>query len=230
MNIILMGPPGAGKGTQARMIEEQYNVIQLSTGDMLRETIKEGGELGQDLKKILDSGDLVPDEMMIEMIAERISKPDCINGFILDGFPRTVGQAKALEKMLEDLDKSLNAVIKIDVDEDALVDRICGRFTCSECGEGFHDTFKKLEKDNICDNCGAVDKFTRRSDDVPETVKARLQTYNNQTAPILPFYKESGLLQTVDGMAPMHDVAVQIDEILRSAPELSTQERHKMHS
>lgn len=214
MNIILMGPPGAGKGTQARLIEDKYGMIQLSTGDMLRATIAEGGDLGQDLKKILDSGTLVPDEMMIEMIANRISQPDCEKGFILDGFPRTVGQAKALDKMLENLDKRLKAVIKIEVDEDALVERISGRFTCGECGEGYHDSFKQPSVEGVCDNCGAKDAFTRRSDDTPDTVRGRLDVYNNQTAPILPFYKESGLLKKVDGMASMQQVAEQIDEIL----------------
>ena len=214
MNIILMGPPGAGKGTQARLIEEKYGMVQLSTGDMLRATIAKGDELGQDLKKILDSGALVPDEMMIEMIAKRIQQPDCKNGFILDGFPRTVGQAKALDKMLESQGKQLKAVIKIEVEEDALVERICGRFTCSECGEGYHDKYKQPKVEGVCDNCGAKDSFVRRSDDNEQTVRNRLEIYNNQTAPILPFYKESGLLKKVDGMASMQEVTEQIDEIL----------------
>ena len=214
MNIILIGPPGAGKGTQARKIEDEHGAVHLSTGDMLRATIKAGGALGEDLKKILDSGSLVPDEMMIEMISQRISEPDCQNGFILDGFPRTVAQAKALEKMLETNNKNLDAVIKIEVDEDALVKRISGRFTCQECGEGYNDYFKKPRVEDKCDNCGAVDSFVRRSDDTPETVRSRLKTYQAQTAPILPYYKESGLLYTVDGMAPFNEVTAQIEEIL----------------
>jgi len=222
MNIILMGAPGAGKGTQARKIEERYNIPQLSTGDMLRATIAEGGELGGDLKKILDSGSLVPDDMMVEMISKRISQPDCANGFILDGFPRTVAQAKALEKMLEDLNKKLDSVIKIEVDEDDLVERICGRFTCGCCGEGYHDEFKQPKVEDKCDNCGAEGEFIRRDDDTPETVRGRLEIYNNQTAPILPFYKESGLLKKVDGMASMQEVADQINEILGPKDNIPT--------
>lgn len=214
INIILIGPPGAGKGTQARKIEERYGAVQLSTGDMLRETIKMGGELGDDLKKILDSGQLVPDELMIEMISNRIQMPDCEKGFILDGFPRTVTQAKSLEKMLEDAGKKLDAVIKIDVDEEDLVERIVGRFTCGECGEGYHDTFKRPEVDNVCDNCGAVDSFKRRSDDNEDAIRTRLKAYHDQTAPILPFYKEKGLLQTVDGRESMAAVTAQIYVVL----------------
>ncbi|MGM0421487.1 MAG: adenylate kinase [Pseudomonadota bacterium] len=214
MNIILIGPPGAGKGTQARRIEEQHGAVHLSTGDMLRATIKSGDALGQDLKKILDAGALVPDEMMIEMISHRIAQPDCQKGFILDGYPRTVAQAKALEKMLENNNRDLDAVIKIEVDEEALVKRISGRFTCKECGEGYNDYFKTPKVENKCDNCGAVDSFVRRTDDTPETVRERLKTYHAQTAPILPYYKESGLLQTVDGMLPMPEVTAQINAIL----------------
>ncbi len=214
LNIILIGPPGAGKGTQARKIEERYGAVQLSTGDMLRETIKGGGELGEDLKKILDSGQLVPDELMIEMISKRIQMPDCEHGFILDGFPRTVTQAKSLEKMLEDANKKLDAVIKIDVDEEDLVERITGRFTCGECGEGYHDIFKKPAKANVCDNCGAVDSFKRRSDDNEDAIRTRLKAYHGQTAPILPFYKEKGMLKTVDGRESMESVTAQIFTIL----------------
>ena len=214
LNLILIGPPGAGKGTQARKIQERYGAVQLSTGDMLRETIKQGSPLGDDLKKILDSGQLVPDEMMIEMLQARIQLPDCQKGFILDGFPRTVTQAKALEKMLENLGQKLDVVIRIEVDEEDLIERICGRFTCSECGEGYHDQFKTPDVENKCDNCGAVDSFKRRSDDNPDTVKSRLKAYHEQTAPILPYYKEAGLLKTVDGRESMGHVTAQIFVIL----------------
>lgn len=214
LNIILIGPPGAGKGTQARKIEERYGAVQLSTGDMLRETIKQGGALGDDLKKILDAGQLVPDELMVEMISNRIQMPDCERGFILDGFPRTVTQAKSLEKMLEDASKKLDAVIKIDVDEEDLVERITGRFTCGECGEGYHDQFKRPDVEHICDNCGAVDSFKRRSDDNEDTIRARLKAYHDMTAPILPYYKEKGLLKTVDGRETMDHVTAQIFTIL----------------
>ena len=214
VNLILIGPPGAGKGTQARKIQGRYGAVQLSTGDMLRETIKQGGSLGEDLKKILSSGQLVPDEMMIEMLQARIQMPDCQNGFILDGFPRTVTQAKALEKMLENLDKKLDVVIRIEVDEEDLVERICGRFTCAECGEGYHEQFKQPTIEGKCDNCGAVDSFKRRPDDNEDTIKARLKAYHDQTAPILPYYKEAGLLKTVDGRESMADVTAQIFAVL----------------
>tara|TARA_B100000686_G_scaffold210575_1_gene217352 strand:+ start:1922 stop:2608 length:687 start_codon:yes stop_codon:yes gene_type:complete len=223
LNLILIGPPGAGKGTQARKIQQRYGAVQLSTGDMLRDTIKKGGELGDDLKKILDSGQLVPDEMMIEMLQGRLQLPDCQKGFILDGFPRTVTQAKALEKMLETIDQKLDAVIRIEVDEEDLVERICGRFTCAKCGEGYHDKFKRPDVENVCDNCGAVDSFKRRTDDTPDTVKSRLKAYHDQTAPILPFYKETGLLRTVDGRESMDDVTVQMFAIL---DEENTEQGH----
>ena len=214
MNIILIGPPGAGKGTQARILTEKYGIRQLSTGDMFRERIASGDEFGKKAKGIMDLGQLVPDEMTIQMIAERISQPDCKGGFILDGFPRNVAQAEALEKMLKERNMKLDAVIQIEVDDEKLIERISGRFACGGCGEGFHDTFKKPKVKDTCDSCGQVGKFARRSDDNAETVRERLVTYHNKTKPILPYYIERGMLKTVDGMAPMDQVTKSIEAIL----------------
>lgn len=213
MNIILLGPPGAGKGTQARQLEEKYGMVQLSTGDMLRAAIKKGEPLGLEAKSIMDAGKLVPDDLMIRLIEARIDQPDCSKGFILDGFPRTVPQAEALDKMLEAKGKKLDAVIEMQVDEEALVARVAGRFTCSKCGEGYHDTFKKPKKDGVCDVCGGGE-FSRRADDNAETMKTRLQSYRDLTAPILPYYRGKGAIKSVDGMASMGDVFKAIEKAL----------------
>ena len=216
MNIILIGPPGAGKGTQARMLEEKYGMIQLSTGDMLRAAIKNAEPLGLEAKGLMDAGKLVPDDLMVRMIEARIAKPDCAKGFILDGFPRTVPQAQALDAMLTAQNKRLDAVIELKVDEVALIARVSGRFTCAKCGEGFHDSFKPPQKAGVCDSCGGTE-FTRRPDDNAETMKTRLKAFHEQTAPILPFYQGKGLLKAVDGMAPMGDVAVALAALLGKA-------------
>ncbi len=213
MNIILLGPPGAGKGTQARQLEEKYGLIQLSTGDMLRASIKNGEPLGKEAKAIMDAGKLVPDELMIRLIDSRIGQPDCARGFILDGFPRTVPQAEALDAMLAAKGKKLDFVVEMKVDESALVARVSGRFTCAKCGEGYHDTFKPTKKPGVCDSCGGAD-FTRRPDDNAETMKARLKAYNDQTAPILPYYRDKGMLKSVDGMAPMGEVFNALEKVL----------------
>jgi adenylate kinase len=213
MNILLLGPPGAGKGTQARDLQDKYGMVQLSTGDMLRAAIKNGEPLGQQAKKIMDAGDLVPDDLMISLIKERIAQPDCEQGFILDGFPRTVPQAKALDVMLADSGKKLDAVVELTVDEKKLVERVSGRFTCANCGAGYHDTFKMPQKTEVCDSCGGT-VFLRRPDDNAETMKARLKAYREQTAPILPYYRERGMLQTVDGMASMENVFCAIEKTL----------------
>ena len=213
MNIVLLGPPGAGKGTQARRLQEKFGLVQLSTGDMLRAAVASGSVLGQRAKKIMESGELVPDEIMIDMIAERIAEPDCRNGFILDGFPRTTGQAEALDRMLAQKGLKLDAVIEIKVDDAALVDRISGRFTCKTCGEGYHDRHKRPKKDGVCDVCGGVE-FIRRADDNAQTVRARLAAYHAQTAPILPYYRERGRLKSVDGMADLETVARAIAAVL----------------
>ena len=215
MNLILLGPPGAGKGTQAKRLEDRHGLVQLSTGDMLRAVVASGVPLGQQAKEIMAAGKLMPDELMIEMIADRISKPDCATGFILDGFPRTVPQAEALDRMLEDKGLKLDHVIEMKVDDAALVERITGRYTCAKCGQGYHDKFQTPKVDGVCDNCGSTE-FTRRADDNAETVTTRLAAYHKQTAPILPYYKERGVLETVDGMADIDVVTEQIEALLKA--------------
>ena len=213
MNLILLGPPGAGKGTQARRLEDTRGLVQLSTGDMLRAMVAEGGPLGQQAKDIMSAGKLMPDELMVKIIAERISKPDVANGFILDGFPRTVAQAESLDTMLSDKGLKLDHVIEMKVVDDILVERITGRYTCAKCGKGYHDVFEKPKVEGVCDVCGSTE-FKRRADDNADTVKTRLAQYHEQTAPILPYYQSRGVLKTVDGMAEIDDVTKQIEGIL----------------
>lgn len=213
MNLILLGPPGAGKGTQAARLEREKGLIQLSTGDMLRAAGASGSELGTRIKTIMNEGKLVPDDIIIAMIADRIGQADCANGFILDGFPRTVPQAEALDRMLKEKGLKLDHVIEMRVDDDALIDRIAGRYACAGCGAGYHQSFKQPKADSVCDACGGK-KFTRRDDDQPETVRARLVAYHEQTAPILPYYEAKGSLRSVDGMASIPEVARQIDRVL----------------
>lgn len=213
MNIILLGPPGAGKGTQARLLQDKRGMVQLSTGDMLRAAIKNGEPLGLEAKQIMDSGKLVPDDLMIRMIDARIDAPDCAKGFILDGFPRTVPQAEALDIMLAAKGKRLDAIIQLTVDEAMLIARVAGRYTCAKCGAGYHDRFKPTKMSGICDHCGSVE-FTRRADDNAETMQTRLAAFAEQTAPILPYYSGKGLLKTVDGMAPMPQVFAGIEAVL----------------
>lgn len=213
MNIVLLGPPGAGKGTQAKRIEERYGVVQLSTGDMLRAAVASGSEIGRKAKAIMDAGQLVPDEVVIALISERIDRPDAKKGFILDGFPRTTKQAEALDKMLSDKGLKLDHVIELEVDDEALIDRISGRFTCARCGAGYHDRYHRPKKDGVCDKCGSTE-FVRRADDKAETVKTRLAAYHAQTAPILPYYRARGALKSVDGMASIDDVTAAITRIL----------------
>lgn len=215
MNIILLGPPGAGKGTQARRLQERYKLQQLSTGDMLRAHVAAEDEIGRQVKDIMAKGAYVPDALMIKMIAKRIQAPDCFAGFILDGFPRTTPQAEALDDMLRAQGRPLDAVIEMKVDEGELIARISGRFTCSKCGAGYHDEFKKPKTEGICDECGN-NEFVRRPDDKAETVAARLDVYNQQTAPILPYYKEKGVLRSVDGMANIDTVTAELSAIIDS--------------
>ncbi len=213
MNLILMGPPGAGKGTQAKRLEDGRGLIQLSTGDMLRATVESGSEVGQQAKAIMERGELVSDEIMIAMIRDRIQHRDCENGFILDGFPRTVAQAEALDEMLTTMDVRLDHVIEMKVDDGILVDRVSGRFSCTNCGTGYHDRFQKPRREGVCDSCGGTE-FTRRKDDNAETVASRLEAYHTQTAPLLPYYKEQGTLKSVDGMADIDEVTRQIEAVL----------------
>lgn len=215
MNILLLGPPGAGKGTQAKRLEERYGMVQLSTGDMLRAERASGSALGQQVQAIMDAGKLVSDEIMIALIAQRIASLKG-KGFILDGFPRTVPQAEALDEMLQKNDLALDHVIVLTVDEDALVDRISGRFSCKNCGASYHDRYHRPKQEGRCDICGSSD-FIRRPDDNAETVKARLTAYRDQTAPILPYYRRRGVLRAIDGMADIDAVTQQIETILNSA-------------
>ncbi len=215
MNIILLGPPGAGKGTQAKMLETKRNMVQLSTGDMLRQVVATGSELGQEAKRIMDAGQLMPDELMIRLISERIDR-DCGDGFILDGFPRTVRQAESLDRMLTEKGLKLQVVIEMKVDEEALIARIIGRFSCSACGAGYHDEFQRPKTAGVCDACGGTE-FLRRDDDNEETVRARMEAYNSQTAPILPHYDAKGVLRTIDGMASIEETAHRIEAILEAA-------------
>jgi adenylate kinase len=213
MNLILLGPPGAGKGTQAKEIETRHGLVQLSTGDMLRAAVKAGTEVGKRAKSIMEKGELVPDEVVIKIISDRIDQPDCQNGFILDGFPRTLAQASALDEMLARKNKKLDAVIDFKVDANKLVERIVGRYTCAKCGAGYHDTFKQPKVEGVCDVCGGT-AFTRRADDNAETVTTRLMAFYRDTSPLTGYYYCKGNLHAVDGMAPIGEVAAAIEKLL----------------
>jgi adenylate kinase len=219
MRVILIGPPGAGKGTQAERLSKKYGVPSISTGDLFRARVKDPNDpLGKQLKEIMDKGQLVPNEITVKMISERLDQPDCKNGFILDGFPRSVEQAESLEKMLAEKGIKLDGVVQLAVDDDKLVERISGRYSCgnSACKEGYHDTFKKPADPHACDKCGGKDNWVRRSDDNAETVRGRLHTYHTQTAPILPFYQARKQLKIVDGMQGMDEVTAQIEGVLEN--------------
>jgi len=220
MNIILLGPPGAGKGTQSKRLEARDGFVQISTGDMLRAEVQAGSELGLKAKAIMERGDFIPDPIMIEMIQQRVQQPDCGKGFILDGFPRTEAQARALDSMLSRLTMQIDAVLLLDVDEPTLIDRIAGRFTCAKCGEGYNDSFKPTKMPNICDVCGSHE-FVRRPDDNRETVQKRFDVYRNQTTPILPYYQAEGRLMKVDGMASIDAVSVEIDAALEKTGHIT---------
>jgi len=213
MNLILLGPPGAGKGTQAEQISAKHGIVQLSTGEMLRAAVKAGTEVGLKAKAIIESGGLVSDEIVVGIISERIDQPDCANGFILDGFPRTLPQAAALETLLGTKGKTLDAVIEIKVDDEALVERITGRFSCADCGTGYHDKYKVPAEEGVCDKCGST-QFSRRADDNEETVRNRLMAYYRETAPLIGYYFAKNRLKSVDGMADIDEVARQINAIL----------------
>jgi adenylate kinase len=213
VNLILLGPPGAGKGTQAKLLEDKKGYKQLSTGDMLRSAIAAGTDMGKKAKVVMDRGDLVSDDIVVSIIAERLDKPDVKKGFILDGFPRNQAQAEALDRMLDDKGLKLDAVIEMKVDDEALVKRLAGRYTCAKCGKGYHDEFEKPKKPGVCDVCGSTE-FVRRADDNAKTVRDRLQIYNKQTAPLVDYYGRTGVLHKVNGMADIHVVTRLIEDVL----------------
>jgi adenylate kinase len=215
MNLILLGAPGAGKGTQAKRIAQEFGIVQLSTGDMLRAEASSGTAIGKQADEIMRAGRLVPDEMIIELIDKRLDHEDCRGGFILDGFPRTLPQATALDAMLARKRLKLDKVISIEVDDEAMVERISGRYTCARCGEGYHDRFKQPKVDGVCDVCGSTE-FVRRADDNAETVRQRLKAYHSQTKPIIAYYDEKVLIRRVDGMRPIDEVTAEIIAALRS--------------
>ena len=213
VNIILLGPPGAGKGTQAQRLVANRGMVQLSTGDMLRAAVKAGTPVGLQAKAVMDAGELVSDAIVSALIGERLDQAEAEGGAIFDGYPRTEAQAEALDMLLAERGKSLDHVIELAVDEDALVERITGRFTCASCGTGYHDGFKPTRVEGVCDVCGSTE-FKRRPDDNAETVRTRMAEYRAKTAPILPIYEARGIVTRVDGMASMDAVGMAIDAIL----------------
>lgn len=211
--LILLGPPGAGKGTQARMLEERFGLVQLSTGDMLRAAVAAGTEAGRAAQAVMEAGGLVSDEIVLSVLNERLSAPDVAQGVILDGFPRTEGQAAALDALLTERGQRIDAVVALDVDDDAMVARVAGRYTCADCGEGYHDSFKAPAVAGNCDKCGSGD-FKRRADDRAETVAARLAAYHAQTAPLIAYYDRRDVLEHIDAMAPIGDVAATLTRVV----------------
>ena len=213
MKLILLGPPGAGKGTQAKRLEESRGLVQLATGDMLRAAVAQKTSYGRIAQAVMERGDLVSDDIVVAIIAERLDKPDVKRGFVLDGFPRNVAQAEALDQMLQSKGMKLDTAIEMKVDDEALVERIAGRFACAQCGKGYHDRFDPPKTPGVCDVCGSTE-FVRRADDNEATVRSRLEVYNRQTAPLVEYYRQQGKLQVVDGMASMDKVTKQIEEML----------------
>lgn len=212
MNIIMLGPPGAGKGTQAQMLAEKYGIPQISTGDMLRAAVAEGTELGKKAKEYMDKGQLVPDEVVIGIVKERLSKPDCEKGFILDGFPRTVAQAEALDKMLAEMGKKIDYVINIVVPDEEILKRLTGRRTCRKCGAMYHVIYNPPKVEGVCDKCGG--ELYQRDDDKEETIKNRLSVYHSQTAPLIEYYRKKGVLVDIDGTKDIKSIFEDICAVL----------------
>ena len=219
MNLVLLGAPGAGKGTQAKRIEQEFGIIQLSTGDMLRAEVSSGTAIGKQADEIMKAGQLVPDEIIIGLIDSRLDREDCRRGFILDGFPRTLAQATALDAMLARKHLKLDKVISIEVDDEAMVERISGRYTCARCGEGYHDRFKQPKVEGVCDVCGSTE-FVRRADDNAETVRQRLKAYHSQTEPIIAYYDKQALVRRIDGMRAIDEVTEEIVSALRDGTRI----------
>ena len=214
MIIILFGPPGCGKGTQAALIKKNFGFPHLSTGDMLREAVKNNTKTGQLAAKIMEQGKLVSDEIVINIIKERIIKDDCRQGFILDGFPRTLSQAEVLDQMLQKLDRNVKLVIEFSVNDKVLIERIASRFSCKDCGAGYNDLTLMPKIDGVCDICGSHN-FIRRKDDNKETASKRLEAYNEETLPLLPYYAEKNILFAIDGLAKIDNVANEIEELIK---------------
>ena len=214
--LILLGPPGAGKGTQARMLEQDFGLVQLSTGDLLRAAVAAGTEAGQQAKAVMEAGGLVSDEIVIAILRDRLAQPDVAKGVILDGFPRTTVQAQALDALLAETGARINAAISLEVDDAAMVTRISGRYTCGGCGEGYHDSFKQPKVAGTCDQCGGTD-MKRRADDTAETVASRLEAYHAQTAPLITYYENKGALSRIDAMGAIEDIAAGLGAIVRKA-------------
>ena len=212
---ILLGPPGAGKGTQARMLEEKFGLVQLSTGDLLRAAVAAGTEAGKRAKAVMEAGQLVSDDIVLAILKDRMAEPDTGKGVILDGFPRTAAQAAALDGLLAGSGQKINAAISLDVVDEAMVERVSGRYTCANCGEGYHDTFKVPVKAGVCDKCGGT-AFKRRADDNAETVRSRLEAYHDQTAPLIDYYDGKGVLKRIDAMAEIDLVADALQGIIAS--------------
>lgn len=214
--LILLGPPGAGKGTQARILEERFGLVQLSTGDLLRAAVAAGTEAGKAAKAVMAAGGLVSDEIVINILRDRLGEPDCAKGVILDGFPRTTVQAEALDVLLGETGQKINAAISLEVDDTAMVTRISGRYTCGGCGEGYHDSFKQPAKVGVCDKCGSTE-MTRRADDTAETVASRLAAYHQQTAPLITYYGDKGALQKIDAMGDISNISGGLARIVQAA-------------
>lgn len=214
--LILLGPPGAGKGTQARKLEEQFGLVQLSTGDLLRAAVAAGTDAGKAAKTVMEAGELVSDDIVIAILRDRLADADCAKGVILDGFPRTTVQAEALDALLAEHGQKINAAISLEVDDAAMVTRISGRYTCGSCGEGYHDEFKQPARDGVCDNCGGTD-MKRRADDNAETVESRLVAYHAQTAPLITYYKGKGSLKEVDAMQGIDQISGNLNVIVQGA-------------
>jgi len=215
MKLILLGPPGAGKGTQAKMLTERFSIPQISTGEILRAAVKDGTPMGLKAKQYMDAGGLVPDEVVVGIVRDRLQAADCNNGFILDGFPRTVAQADALQASLEEMNKALDRVISLEVETEALVERLTGRRTCKECGRGYHVKFDPPREDSICDACGG--SLYQRDDDQEETIRKRLQVYADQTSPLISYYREADVLMELDGMQPIPQVQEKMLSLLQAS-------------